>query len=444
MLNKGHNGRITIMSRYPLFAFFVAISIALGQTRCSADKALVIGVNNYTNLPHRAWLTECVRDATDVARTLHDRYGFETTTLIDQDATRTHILKTLANIANTCQPNERFILYFSGHGDHIGAEGVILPWDTLPNSYDNHLTASEINRSVNGIHARSRTVILDSCFSGAMVKAMMLNAPAGGRVKHYAVMGEQSWLSANGQDLNPHFTKDAGEVCYFAASRSTEVARESMLGPNSVFTSHLLQKLNGQQDLWSSLQTAVAELVAQETDNRQHPTLSPRFASTLVFENAGDHPVPPPADLLELFNRDNVEPEMVSLSISPNMPKVAVGTKAAFSVRCGVDGYLLLIEHGTSGKIKLMYPAGGALDRARIQQGQTIKTSQFTADAQGVDRVKAFLFTDREEAQAVINALRSISLGNYSDLNDHGGQKDWQPDELNQRFFTSFVETVIE
>ena len=85
-----------------------------GNSRAFADRALVIGINTYPNLDNRD-LDGCVNDAVSVSDMLRVR-GFEVTLLTDGQADREDILGKLRQMRTQCRPNERFVLFFSGHG----------------------------------------------------------------------------------------------------------------------------------------------------------------------------------------------------------------------------------------------------------------------------------------------------------------------------------------
>ncbi|GAF84190.1 unnamed protein product, partial [marine sediment metagenome] len=86
--------------------------------------ALVIGNNNYQNLPK---LVSAKNDAQEVAKTLKNLYGFSVELLID--ASRSDILLSLINLRNNLSDQDNLIIYYAGHGwlDKEADEGYWLP-----------------------------------------------------------------------------------------------------------------------------------------------------------------------------------------------------------------------------------------------------------------------------------------------------------------------------
>ncbi|OCP26364.1 MULTISPECIES: caspase family protein [unclassified Ensifer] len=96
----------------------------MGLGLCSpvlaADRALLIGVGNYQNLPPKLFLHGPKNDLVAMEGLLTGRLGFDRSAirvLKDEQATRTAILSSIEEwlVAGT-QPGDRAYLYYSGHG----------------------------------------------------------------------------------------------------------------------------------------------------------------------------------------------------------------------------------------------------------------------------------------------------------------------------------------
>jgi ankyrin repeat protein len=103
--------------------------------------ALVIGNNNYQNLPK---LIAAKNDAQEVARVLRNRYGFKTELLFD--ANRSDVLRALLNLRNNLTEKDNLLIYYAGHGwlDKEADEGYWLPIDAEKNSMINWISNSSI------------------------------------------------------------------------------------------------------------------------------------------------------------------------------------------------------------------------------------------------------------------------------------------------------------
>ena len=135
-------------------------------------KALVIGNNNYRDLPD---LKTAVNDARAVAKLLTDDYGFDTKLLID--ATRGDIFTELGRLRATLTPDDNLLIYYAGHGvlDEIGQQGYWLPVDAENDIQTNWISNSDITTTLRAIRAKHVMVVADSCYSGTLVRAAVVN-----------------------------------------------------------------------------------------------------------------------------------------------------------------------------------------------------------------------------------------------------------------------------
>ncbi len=139
---------------------------------------LAVAINEYE---HHNKLSNCVRDAEQLVKVLHGRYGFrpdETTTLFDKDATAANLYKNLVELSKKVTPQDNVIIYFSGHGffdrsDHTGhlvtveaSEGAV--WQYFSN-------ANLVNR-IRAINSFHTFLIVDSCFSGSLFASKEVSA----------------------------------------------------------------------------------------------------------------------------------------------------------------------------------------------------------------------------------------------------------------------------
>ncbi len=131
--------------------------------------ALVIGIDRY---PHFHPLGTAVSDAKAIARILHNSYGFETKTLLDDEATRTNILNAVSQYRRSLRSDDNLLIYYAGHGqyDRDADKAYWLPFDAEPDSSANWIIADDITTSARVLPARHVLVISDSCFSGGITR----------------------------------------------------------------------------------------------------------------------------------------------------------------------------------------------------------------------------------------------------------------------------------
>ncbi len=129
--------------------------------------ALVIGIKNYKYLPP---LTTPIDDANDVARLLHDQYGFKVNVLLDSD--RDGIVTALDEYRRTLPEHSNLLIYYAGHGyhDRDTDEAYWLPVNAKKDSSANWISADDITSHVHAIPSAHVLIISDSCYSGAITQ----------------------------------------------------------------------------------------------------------------------------------------------------------------------------------------------------------------------------------------------------------------------------------
>lgn len=144
--------------------------------------ALVIGINDYpAPLP---MLKTAVHDAQAVADLLRGQYGFQVTTLLNQDATRDNILKAMTHFRKSLAENDNLLIYYAGHGsfDREAGKGYWIPIDADPDPLDtsHDISADDITTEARSFVARHVLIVSDSCFSGDLSRAASTLSPSDG------------------------------------------------------------------------------------------------------------------------------------------------------------------------------------------------------------------------------------------------------------------------
>lgn len=138
-------------------------------------RALVIGIGDYAGT---GWpkLGTSVADAEALSEVLYSKYGFETTTLTDRQATRGNILRTLDQLM-TLDEHDALLIYFAGHGyyDEQMDEGYWIPFGAkrLRNNQpakEDWLWNSSLNRILEASPARHILLIADTCYGGSLFR----------------------------------------------------------------------------------------------------------------------------------------------------------------------------------------------------------------------------------------------------------------------------------
>ena len=141
------------------------------QTGAGRDYALLIGINAYRSDVGR--LRTAVADAKAVSQVLKDDYGFQTTVLLDAQASRGNILKQLDRFKKFLNPEDRFLLYYAGHGWHDRETDTSywLPAEAEKTDTVDWIMAKQVTDELRRMRARQVMVVADSCYSGTIDRA---------------------------------------------------------------------------------------------------------------------------------------------------------------------------------------------------------------------------------------------------------------------------------
>ena len=135
--------------------------------------ALVVGINDYQNAPA---LSYAVEDALAIKNMLINQYGFPRKNvryLIDQEATRSNILKAMSNLTEAAGENDRVVFYFAGHGETepLGLEegdmGFLLPFDgDIGHLLFSAIDMDHLSKISKLSEAKHMLFLVDACYGG--------------------------------------------------------------------------------------------------------------------------------------------------------------------------------------------------------------------------------------------------------------------------------------
>ena len=220
--------------------------------------ALVVGINDYRDAPPgQGWndLRAARADAEAVAGVLRDKYGYQTTTLLDGEATRERFMAALDEAAGLA-PEDSLLIYYAGHGyyDEAMGEGFWIPSDARLKS-ENRLARedwiwnSTITKMLGASKARHVLVIADACYGGSLFR---------GAETGRAAPDDQWYRRAAGKPSR-----------YLITSGDLEQVLDGE-GAHSVFAQQVLHGLNypdravfAASDLGLSVRERVSELTGQ-------------------------------------------------------------------------------------------------------------------------------------------------------------------------------------
>jgi uncharacterized caspase-like protein len=196
--------------------------------------ALVIGTNKFTSWNQ---LQNPINDASSIADTLQNLFGFKTTLL--KNPSLKEIYNSLYSYRNILQENDQFVLYLAGHGYYdstIFRDGFIVTSDSKPLRADTFLTSyipfNQLRNITDNFHSKQIMVLLDVCFSGAFSD----NDEALGGNINYNLTGKLTDRTV-GRKLQMTTRK------YITAGSKTEEVGDDYNGQHSPFAYFLLEGL---------------------------------------------------------------------------------------------------------------------------------------------------------------------------------------------------------
>jgi hypothetical protein len=158
------------------------------------DRALVIGIGTYENLPEDMFLHGPKNDVKAILSLLTGTLQFkpaEIRVLTDDKATRQAILSSMDEwlIAGTA-PGDRVYLYFSGHGLQVkdisgdeedGMDEAISTYDLKAGDEDwtNVILDDELEAVLEKLKGRAVTLVIDACHSGTISRSLSPQAVSG-------------------------------------------------------------------------------------------------------------------------------------------------------------------------------------------------------------------------------------------------------------------------
>ncbi|MCP3930322.1 MAG: peptidase C14 caspase catalytic subunit p20 [Bacteroidetes bacterium] len=235
------------------------------KTPVSIDKndevkiwAVVVGVGRYSHMPVLKYSDD---DAYQVYAFLKSPEGGalpdrQIRVLIDEDATREQIIKTLRETLLRADDNDVVLFYFSGHG----LEGHFLPVDY--DGFRNKLRHEEIKNILEESQAKHKLVLADACHSGSLL-ALRQSVEKSLR-KYYAA-----------------FKETTGGTALLMSSKGEEYSLEDGGLRSGIFSHYLIRGLKGEADVDQDKIVSIQELynfvykkVRTYTGNVQTPTLT--------------------------------------------------------------------------------------------------------------------------------------------------------------------------
>jgi hypothetical protein len=235
--------------------------------------ALVVGINKYL---HSSPLAYAVNDATAIARALVEKFFFSdenVSVILDHDATRAAIMRSYMKFCDehSIDRDDRILFFFAGHGHTVGgrrATGFLIPVDGKMDDLSSLVRWDELTRNADLIPAKHMFFVMDACYGGLAVR------------RKAAPTGSMRFL----QDLLQRYSRQV-----LAAGKPDQPVSDGdgTRSRHSIFTSHVLDALDGAAALSNGLITAnsLMAYVYEKVGADEYSQQTPHYGS---FEGDGD------------------------------------------------------------------------------------------------------------------------------------------------------------
>jgi len=213
--------------------------------------AIVIGINNYRS-PLSTLVTP-VNDARAIAAVLTESYGFQVKLLLNQEATRVHILDAIIQFRDTLDENDSLLIYYAGHGysDRASDKAYWLPFDADSVYSSNRIIADELTTDVRVQNARHVLIISDSCYSGGLSRDADSPTQSAGRTVFLNRMlksRSRTLMASGGDEPVSDRGTDGHSVFAYAVIRSLQQAVQPVFTASDLFYGSVRQQVAGKSD----------------------------------------------------------------------------------------------------------------------------------------------------------------------------------------------------
>jgi formylglycine-generating enzyme required for sulfatase activity len=223
--------------------------------------AVIIGIDQYANLPADKQLTYAVKDAKGVADVLKRQYKFDKIiTLYNKEATRDRILDLLTEeLPAQLGEQDALFIFWAGHGNQESSRegdlGYLIPYDGDIKKIRTNVSMIEIRDTVSKkIPAKHIFYVMDACYSGMLTDTRSVDKTP---------RRDLAYL----QDI----TKERVRQVLTAGGKNQEVLDGGNNG-HSVFTGRLIELLERTGDFITAneIQAIIKEKVNGDARARNH------------------------------------------------------------------------------------------------------------------------------------------------------------------------------
>ena len=295
-----------------IFLIILFISLLLSyNSYATTKKALLVGIDDYKNLPSDKDLYGTANDIGIIRNALITYYGFDENdikVLQDENSTKQNIIRTFQDwLVNGTKEGDVVFFYFSGHGTQLadhnadesdGYDEVLLPYDIIPIGNgkavrETVITDDDLGILLEKLEGRQVVTMVDSCNSGTVTRGIgdevysNLEQTPAYRVKYFPLEITN--------DENPKLSKTRGESVtrskdfpdgqiHITASRDDQKAVEQKINGVSygVFTLGLVEGVTkNPETTYRDLFQQTRSIMKDKYRAAQDPQIKPQSGAIL-------------------------------------------------------------------------------------------------------------------------------------------------------------------
>jgi uncharacterized protein YjbI with pentapeptide repeats len=365
--------------------------------------ALVIGINDYKNLPP---LHTAVGDAQSIAAILQNDYGFKTKVLLN--ASKFEILTALSEYSHELDDSANLLVYYAGHGVKYGDHAYWMPVDAQRENSATWIISEEITTDIKVIPARHVLIVSDSCYSGEMRDVDLSFSSQNLQTDLEKMMeGHSRTLMSSGGDEPVSDSGGSGHSVFAAALiKGLTAETDNMFSADNLFEQYIKISVGGGSDqtpqyvpLHSSGHNSGDFVFARHGKIAGWPAAAPSAVS--APGSAPPAPNPDSASAASPTNSRHDQPATETMSLESAL---SVLQRASDIMPTGDIGQVLAVEsmirtQHSLGGLKL---SGLSLRNGHFDSGDFNKTAFADADLTHASASSAD-FTDASFSFAILN-----------------------------------------
>jgi hypothetical protein len=358
-----------------LWGALLGATMSLAATQAAAeDVAVVIGVGKYGNPD--ANLPGIEKDVAQVEG-FAQRMGYRRVVVLrDGQATHAGIVAAMGSALAQAGPNDRVLIYFSGHGTQIpdvngdepdGLDEALVAYDfgsgrtpSGQSTFVNVVTDDEIGALLGQSKSQNVLLMIDACHSGTIDKAVSFDQPLLGNTVGYRKFLPVPGLGSRTKAFGVKPTgSNAGSVKYISLSAAADDQAATATATGSAFTVGLAKAIDNHSaegsvtpvQLVREAQAFIDRFVsASQRFNPQiqgDPSLRDK-AIILSDTSSGNGP--------NWTNAQNLVANLSRLKIEGVKARYADGELLRFAIETPSGGYLNVLSVNPDDTVTLLYP----------------------------------------------------------------------------------------